>query len=87
MISSSKLRQSLSIPGKPAANVVGGQVRKVEVDARVLSLGHLRGDRQRNDVAGRELGQRVATHHEALAVDVAQVGPFPAQGFGEEMTG
>ncbi len=84
-MSRSKLRQSRSIPGKRPSDRVGIEVREVEVDVGVLGLGHLGGDRQRDVVARRQLGQRVVGRHEALAEPVAQIGPFAPQGFGQEM--
>ena len=86
-MSRSKFRQSRSIPGKRLADVAGVQVGEVEVDVGVLGLGHLGGDRQRDDVAGRQLGERMIGGHESLAESVAEIGPFAAHRFGQEMAG
>ena len=60
---------------------------EVEVDVGVLGLGHLGGDGQRDDVAGRQLGERMVGGHESLAIAVAEIGPFAAKRFGQEMAG
>ena len=78
-MSRSKLRQSRSIPGKRRRMRLGVEVREVEVDVGVLGLGHLGGDRQRDVVAGGQLGERMIGGHEPLADAVAEVGPFAAQ--------
>ena len=72
-------------PRKAAPDCLGIEVREVEIDVGVLGLGHLGGDRQRDVVARRQLGERMVSRHEPLAKPVAQIGPFAAQGFGQEM--
>ncbi len=62
-------------------------MREVEIDVGMLGLGHLGGDRQRDIVARCQLGEGVVGRHEPLAEPVAEIGPFAAQGFGQEMAG
>ncbi len=72
-------------PGEPLADVSRVEVGEVEIDARVAGLGHLLGDRARDVVARGEFGERVVLGHEPVAVAVAEMRPFAAEGFGEQV--
>ena len=47
------------MPGKRRRMCAAIEVREVEVDVGVLGLGHLGGNRQRDVVAGGQLGERM----------------------------
>ncbi len=70
---------------EPLANEIRVKVREIEINVGMKSSGHLAGDRQRHFVAGGKLGQGMILGHEPVAVLVPQVGPFAAQGLGQEM--
>ena len=82
----------VEIPAEPidareaSTDSFGVEVGEVEVDARVLGLGHLGGDRQRDVVPRGQLGEVMIGRHEPLAVTVAEIGTFPAQGFRQQVT-
>ncbi|GIW72245.1 MAG: hypothetical protein KatS3mg102_1787 [Planctomycetota bacterium] len=68
----SKASHSAAIPGETAAEVGRVQMRHVEVDLGVAALAHAPHDRAGDDVAGRQLGQRMDLGHEAAALAVHQ---------------
>ncbi len=73
--------------GEAAANPIRAQVTDVEEDVVGVVTLHLRPDGAGDHVAGRQLGLRVALHHEAPAAGVDQDAAFAAHRLADQEAG
>ena len=80
-----ELRAHLADMGEPLVDDPRGQMRQIEVDARVPRLCHLGSNGAAHHVARRELQGGIVIPHEAVARHVAQVGAFATSGFGDQV--
>ena len=87
VMSRSNPLQSAGDPGKALVDEVRVEVGEVEIDVRVLRLGHLGDDRPGDVVARGELGVGVVFGHEPHAVTVAEVGSFAPDRLGDQVSG
>ena len=71
-------------PGEPAGDEVGAEGRRVQPDVLLAGRAQVGGDGGRDDVARREVGQRVSAGHDPPSRPVDEHRALPAHRFGHQ---